>query len=55
MLRLAASVLAGSQVGAQRAVEQLEQHLEADAGDGGVVAALGELVADEGVWERGRR
>lgn len=40
---------AGAEVGAQGAVEELEQHLEADAGESGVVAALGQLVADEGV------
>lgn len=38
-----------AQVRLQRPPEQLDQHLEADLGDGGVVAALAELVADEGV------
>lgn len=38
-----------AQVRLQGPPEQLDQHLEADLGDGGVVAALAELVADEGV------
>lgn len=49
ILGLANAALPGTEIGAQRAVEQLEQHLEADAGNGGVVAALGQLVADEGM------
>lgn len=39
----------GAQVRLERPAEQLRQDFEADLGDGGVVAALGQLVADEGV------
>lgn len=49
VLRLGDVAHAGAEVGAQGAIEELEQHLEADAGESGVVAALGQLVADEGV------
>ena len=37
------------QLGPQHPPKQLQQHLEARLGDGGVVAALAQLVADEGV------
>jgi hypothetical protein len=50
---LGGSIL-GTQVRLERAREQLQQHLEADLGDGRVVAALAELVADEGVLRPGK-
>lgn len=39
----------GPQVSLEHPAKELEEHLEADLCDGRVVAALGELVADEGV------
>ena len=38
-----------TQVRLQRPAEELEEHLEADLGDGRVVASLAQLVAYEGV------
>jgi hypothetical protein len=39
-----------AQIGAQGAREELEEHLEADAGDGRVVATFAQLISDEGIW-----
>lgn len=49
MLELWGCPVLGAQVDLERAAEQLEQDLEARLGDGGVVPALAQLVADEGV------
>lgn len=49
VLNLLGRAVLGAQVGLERAAKQLEQDLEADLCDGRVVAALAELVADEGV------
>lgn len=49
MLHLLHRPVAGAQVRLEHAPEQLEQDLEADLCDGRVVAALAQLVADEGV------
>lgn len=53
MLQLLRLVVLVAQVRLERAPEQLEQDLKADLGDGWVVAALTELVADEGVLRPG--
>jgi hypothetical protein len=39
----------GAQIRLERATKQLEQNLKADLGNGRIVAALAELVADKGV------
>jgi len=49
MLNLLGPPIPLSQIRLEHAPKQLQQHLEADLGDGRVVAALAELVADEGV------
>lgn len=49
MLGRSDAAVPGPEVGLEDAAEELEQDLEADLGDGRVVAALAELVADEGV------
>jgi hypothetical protein len=49
MLNRAPIALLLPKLGAQDAPKDLEQDLEAGLGDGRVVAALAELVADEGV------
>ena len=49
VLDLLGRVVTGAQVRLERAAEELDQDLEADLGVSRVVAALAELVADEGV------
>lgn len=39
-----------SQVCFEGAVEELEQHLETDAGNRWVVSAFAKLITDEGIW-----
>lgn len=49
VLDLLGCLVLGAQVDLEGPAEQLEQDLEARLGDGGVVPALAQLVADEGV------
>ncbi len=53
VLNLLGRVIPRTQVRLQDAAEQLQQHLEANLGDGRVVATLALLVADEGVLRPG--